>query len=148
MKLASIFIILIFFASTEAKSTVYKWVDSSGKVHYSDKPQPKSKETAEMRLRPDISAEDSEKARAKLDAIKRQQKINDRVNQINKNNRKFEQVISRQQQNMKSSKCKTTVRNLSAINKKAPLIKDGEYLSDEDRAIEKQKAQSYYENNC
>jgi uncharacterized protein DUF4124 len=148
MKLASIFIILILFASAEAKSTIYKWVDSSGKVHYSDKPQPKSKETAEIRLRSDIRPEDSEKARAKLDAIKRQQKINDRVNQINTNNRKFDQVISRHKQNINTSNCKTTLRNLSAINKKAPLIKGREYLSDEDRAIEKQKAQSYYENNC
>lgn len=49
MKLFSVAIALALCVALPASAQMYKWVDSSGKVHYSDKPPPGNVKTEKLR---------------------------------------------------------------------------------------------------
>lgn len=49
MKLLSVALGLALFVALPASAQMYKWVDSDGKVHYSDKPPPSNIKTEKLR---------------------------------------------------------------------------------------------------
>jgi hypothetical protein len=55
MKLISVALGLVLFVALPASAQMYKWVDSDGKVHYSDKPPPSNIKTEILRV-PDRGA--------------------------------------------------------------------------------------------
>jgi hypothetical protein len=69
MKSISVAISLALCAALPAYAQLYKWVDSNGKVHYSDKPQPSNVKTE--KLRPPARPPSPPAASASADATKK-----------------------------------------------------------------------------
>ncbi|MGP1677538.1 MAG: DUF4124 domain-containing protein, partial [Burkholderiales bacterium] len=73
MKRLSVAISLALCLALPASAQTYKWVDSNGKVHYSDKPQPSNVKTEKLRepaRAAGTPAADDAKGKTKKDAAK------------------------------------------------------------------------------
>jgi len=149
-------IILICLSSTFAYSQVYKWVDSDGRVHYSDKPKSKGKKVQKVKYKSEISAGESERARNKLEALKLRQEQNEQVNKINNKMRKQAQAKERRRQAAVKENCRRAKRNIKTLNSesRAPIRRKDEfgvpggYVTLKQRPAELKKQQDYYDKNC
>lgn len=157
MKSISLLIVTLIFLPTVAQSATYKWVDSSGQVHYTDKPQPKSKKAVSFEHKTEITPRESAKAKARLSALQKQQKESARVNEINNRVLKRKRANARRKHAVVKKNCGRAKRNIKTLGSKSwapirrpgpPVNQGGSVVTVKQRPAEIKKNQDYLDRNC
>jgi len=156
MKLVNVLIVILIVFSAVAKSGTYKWVDSDGRIHYTDKPQPKDRNAVSLKIKEDIGPRESARAKARLIELQEQQKEQARLNKINNKIRKKKRAKAHRRQTLVKKNCGRARRNIKTLNSKswAPIRNLGPngsphgYITVKQRPAEIKKNQDYIKRNC
>jgi hypothetical protein len=146
---------LAFALAAPAQAQMYKWVDSTGRVQYSDRPPAagtkaeqvtKSNVSAVGSQSPSASSKEGAKTPADLEADFRKRQV-DRAEA----EKKQQQAAAEQKQNKES--CDAARRNLAALQSGQRMARydaKGEisYMEDADRAREMARAQKQVQDYC
>jgi len=138
---------LLLLAVAAAQAQVYRWVDSNGRVQYSDRKPTEAKSAQEVRNT--VSAIGSQSGTGS--AAEREQDFQKRRQEQTESQQKQQQAATEQRQ--KAENCQRARENLAALQsgqRIARFTPSGErvYLEDNDRAAEVARTQQLVQANC
>ncbi len=136
---------LLAFASFAYSSSVYKWVDEDGTVHYSDK-KPVDKQSEKLRMKTgSTQSQPSENLQEQVDNLDRQQQIEQVRQKQERENVAADQAKQEFCDNLKTNL--ETLRNNARIRMKD---EDGEYrfLTPEEIVDQTSNNQKRYDEQC
>ena len=143
------YMVLLFGALT-AQAGVYKWVDSEGKVHYSDKPNSGTKQVQTVTIKPTVNVNDSAAANAKLQELKQRQESDQIRKDVQQKTEKQKAAVEDTERARKCLEARSALQDLSFKGRLYRYNKDGEreWIGDDERDAKQKEFQDYYNNNC
>lgn len=136
-------------AATPAAAAMYRWVDDSGAVVYSQSPPPDGRAASTVAPPPPPSSSAGEE----------RQQLDGRVKQADEARKKQQEGLKKQQETAskeadRKRNCDAARQNLELIQNRPPQTRfqmpDGEYrrFTDEEREAEIRKAREFVDKNC
>lgn len=153
MNSASLRIALLALAclAAPAQAQLYKWVDSSGRVQYSDRKPPDGKQSQEVRNTVSSVGSQSGAASGGQSVAERDKEFQKRREELAKGQQKQQQSAAEQKQ--RAAGCDEAQRNLAGLQSGQRIARydqKGEmsYLDDSGRASEIERTRQLVEQNC
>ena len=128
----------VFCASFAVAAPVYKWVDDTGNIHFSDKPPPEKVEAQELAQEPAPDEHETQESQQKLVMIKERFK-RDQERRLAAREEKRQQKESEQAlQANRTRRCRDAQYQLHQLERQAPMYYISEqgkrvFLEDEER---------------
>lgn len=148
-------LLALFFLAAPAQAQLYKWVDSNGRVQYSDRKPPDARQKTQE-VRGAVSSIGSQSAAAGTAAggqggTDREKEFQKRRQEQAEADKKHQQSALEQKQ--KSENCSAAQRNLAALQSGQRIARFDEkgersYLDDSGRAQEIERTRQLVEANC
>ena len=143
---AAAWTLLLLLLAAPAQAQLYKWVDSNGRIQYSDRKPPDGKQAQEVR-----NTVSSIGSQSGGNAAEQEKEFQKRRQDQSETQQKQQQAAAEQQR--QSENCQTARENLAALNsgqRIARFTPSGErvYLEDNDRAAEVARTQQIIQQSC
>ena len=143
--------VVLLVAASAAQAQVYRWVDSSGRVQYSDRKPTNAKDAQQVRNTVSSVGTQSSSASGGKSAAELDKDFQKRRAEQAEAQQKQQQAAA--DQKLQSQNCQTARENLAALKsgqRIARFTQSGErvYLEDNDRAAEVARNQQIVDSSC
>ncbi|HEY5566038.1 MAG TPA: DUF4124 domain-containing protein [Gammaproteobacteria bacterium] len=132
---------------------IYKWVDETGKVHYSDQPPAAEYEPEELALLPAPSEDAVVQAQARLNRLMAEQRASREQRATAQEQARLERELEEAQRAQRLERCLIAQQNLHTLEIKRPVYRVNEhgeivYVDDQERAAEVQRMREDLDAYC
>ncbi len=147
----NIFGLILILATFPAQASLHKWVDSNGKIHYSDTVPADAKQATILKLRGESETE-SGTPQVKEKSLAEKELENKRTQQ-NKEAEAKKAEIEKEQAEIKQTNCANAKSNLINLEKSPRIVTynengDREFMSDVTRNQQMDEAKKAISQNC